>query len=141
MLDLNDTGTRQFEMITGHWAKLAVDTIVVLHFVFVLFVLFGALLLLRWRWLVGLHIPALIWGILVELNGWVCPLTPLENRLRQHAGLDMYHGDFVMHYIMPVLYPENLTRTTQLLFGIVVIIVNIVIYLYVFRCRKRQMRT
>lgn len=124
-------------MVTGQWSKLVVDTIIILHFVFVLFVLFGALLLLRWRRLVWLHIPALIWGVLVELNGWVCPLTPLENRLRADAGLGMYHGDFVMHYIMPVLYPENLTRTTQLLFGITVIIVNIVIYLYVFRFRKR----
>ena len=122
----------------SHWAKLAVDSIVVLHFVFVLFVLFGALLLLRWRKLVWLHIPAVIWGILVELNGWLCPLTPLENRLREYAGLGLYHGDFVMHYVMPVLYPANLTRLTQIVFGIVVIIVNITIYLYLYRIRPRR---
>jgi len=124
--------------MTGQWAKLAADTIVVLHFSFVLFVLFGALLLLKWRWLVWLHIPALIWGILVELNGWLCPLTPLENRLREHAGLGQYHGDFVMHYIMPVLYPADLTRTMQIGFGLTVVIVNLVIYYYVFRNRFRR---
>jgi hypothetical protein len=126
--------------MNSHWAKLAVDSIIVLHFIFVLFVLFGALFLLRWRGLVWLHIPAMIWGILVELNGWVCPLTPLENQLREKAGLGLYHGDFVMHYIMPVLYPANLSRTTQILFGIVVIVVNLVIYVYVFRIRPRRLR-
>jgi len=126
--------------MTGQWAKLAVDTIVVLHFSFVLFVLFGALLLLKWRWLIWLHIPALIWGILVELNGWFCPLTPLENRLREHAGLGQYHGDFVMHYIMPVLYPVSLTRNLQILFGMIVIAVNIFIYVYIFLIRQRKRR-
>jgi hypothetical protein len=121
--------------MTHPWAKLGVDAIVILHFFFVLFVLFGGVLLLKWRKLIWLHIPAVIWGMLVELNGWLCPLTPLENRLRQEAGLGLYHGDFVMHYIMPVLYPANLTRTTQILFGIIVISVNLAIYYYVFRIK------
>lgn len=124
--------------MASNWAKLGVDTIVLLHFIFVLFVLFGAVLLLKWQKLIWLHIPAVIWGIMVELNGWLCPLTPLENRLRQEAGLGLYHGDFVMHYIMPVLYPVNLTRTTQVLFGLIVIIVNLGIYFYVFRIRRRR---
>lgn len=120
------------------WAKFGVDSIIVLHFAFVLFVLFGALLLLKWRKLVWLHVPAVVWGILVELNGWLCPLTPLENYLREAAGLGMYHGDFVMHYIMPVLYPEHLTRAMQIVFGVIVIVVNVSAYLYVFRIRPQR---
>ena len=121
--------------MTGNWEKLGVDAIVIFHFGFVLFVLFGGVLLLKWHKVAWLHIPAVIWGILVELNGWLCPLTPLENQLRQQAGLGMYHGDFVMHYLMPILYPVNLTRTTQVLFGLIVVIVNLAVYFYVFRRR------
>jgi len=124
--------------MTAEWAKLGVDTIIILHFAFVLFVLFGAFLLLKWQKLVWLHVPAVIWGILVELNGWLCPLTPLENYLRDVAGLGMYHGDFVMHYIMPVLYPANLTRTMQFMFGVIVIFVNVAVYIYVFRIKSRH---
>jgi uncharacterized protein with PQ loop repeat len=125
-------------MTTAEWAKLGVDIIIILHFAFVLFVLFGALLLLKWRKLIWLHIPAVAWGMLVELNGWLCPLTPLENHLRALAGLGMYHGDFVMHYIMPVLYPVNLTRTMQVVFGLIVMLVNVAVYLYVFRIKPRR---
>lgn len=124
------------QSMTPSWAKLGVDAIVTLHFIFVVFVLFGGVLLLKWRKVIWLHIPAVIWGMLVELNGWLCPLTPLENRLRQEAGLGLYHGDFVMHYIMPVLYPVNLTRETQILFGIIVAMVNLGIYLYIFRATR-----
>jgi hypothetical protein len=123
--------------MTNEWAKLAVNTIVVLHLGFVVFVLLGALLLLKWPKLIWFHLPALAWGILVELNGWLCPLTPLENHLRAKAGLGMYHGDFVMHYLMPVLYPPNLTRGTQIVFGVIVIAVNLVTYYYVTRRWRR----
>lgn len=119
-------------------AKLAVDTIVVLHLGFVAFVLLGALLLLKWPKLIWLHLSALCWGILVELNGWLCPLTPLENYLREKAGLGMYHGDFVMHYLMPVLYPAGLTRGTQITFGFIVIAVNFATYFYVVRRWRRD---
>lgn len=121
-----------------NWAKVGVDVIVVLHFLFVIFVLLGGLLLLKWKKAAWLHVPAVIWGILVELNGWLCPLTPLENQLRSKAGLGMYDGDFVMHYIMPILYPAELTRSTQILFGTIVIIVNLSIYIYVFRIKPRK---
>lgn len=121
-----------------NWAKLGVDLIIISHLLFVMFVLVGGLLLLKWRKVAWLHLPAVIWGILVELNGWLCPLTPLENHLRRQAGLGMYEGDFVMHYIMPVLYPVDLTRTTQILFGSIVILVNLAIYIYVFVFKPRH---
>lgn len=125
--------------MTAQWAKIGVDTLVILHFAFVLFVLFGAVLLLRWRKLMWLHIPALAWGILVELNGWLCPLTSLENRLREIAGLGMYQGDFVMHYLMPILYPVDLTRSTQLIFGTLLAFINLLAYGYVFRHQIRRL--
>ena len=74
----------------------------------------------------------------MELNGWLCPLTPLENYLREIAGLGLYEGDFVMHYLMPILYPVDLTRTTQIVFGLIVIGVNVALYIYVFRIRPHR---
>jgi hypothetical protein len=119
-----------------NWPAVAADAIVLLHFAFVLFVLFGGVLLIWWRRLVWLHLPAALWGMIIEFNGWICPLTPYENKFRQQAGLEMYDGDFVMRYIMPILYPEDLTRTLQIIFGVIVLLVNTACYLYVFRFRK-----
>ena len=109
------------------------DLVVVLHFAFVLFVVFGGLLVLRWRWVAYLHVPAAIWGVLIELTGWICPLTPLENALRSRAGETGYQGGFVEHYILPALYPSALTRRIQLLLGAVVLLLNLAIYAYVLR--------
>jgi hypothetical protein len=123
--------------MSAAWAKLGVDILIVAHLLFVVFVLAGGLLLLKWRSLAWLHVPAVIWAMLVELNGWLCPLTPLENELRRQAGLGLYQGDFVMHYLMPVLYPVDLTRTLQVAFGIIVVLLNLGVYFYVFKKRPR----
>jgi hypothetical protein len=80
-----------------------------------------------------LHIPAAVWGALIELAGWVCPLTPLEQWLRRRAGGAGYSGGFIEHYILPVLYPSALTRPIQLILGVLVIAANLGIYAYVFR--------
>ncbi|MFL5461724.1 MAG: DUF2784 domain-containing protein [Gemmatimonadales bacterium] len=109
------------------------DLVVVLHFAFVLFVAFGGLLVLRWRRLAYLHLPVALYGALIELVGWVCPLTPLEKRLRQSAGLPGYHGGFVEHYILPILYPAGLTRSVHLVLGMLVIGLNLMIYVVVWR--------
>jgi hypothetical protein len=124
-------------MSTEQWAGYAADAVVLLHFAFVVFVLFGGLLLLRWRKLAWLHLPVALWGILIEFAGWICPLTPLENRLRYQAGLEMYEGDFVMRYIMPILYPQELTRELQIMFGFIVLVLNGVCYYYVFYYKNR----
>lgn len=116
-------------------AHFLADLTVIVHLLFVLFVLFGGLVLLKWRRVVWLHLPAVIWGMFIEFSGWLCPLTPLENTLRERAGLEMYSGDFVMQYIMPVLYPQDLTRGLQILFGTIVLLVNVWVYWYVFRKR------
>jgi hypothetical protein len=112
---------------------LLADLVVLIHLVFVLFVLFGGLLILRWRRLSWVHLPAAAWGALVEFGGWVCPLTPLENHLRELGGDNGYRSDFVAQYLLPTLYPENLTRDAQVLFGAGVLVVNAVVYGYLYR--------
>jgi Protein of Unknown function (DUF2784) len=106
----------------------AADLVVVLHFAFVLFVVLGGLLVLRWPRVMYLHVPAAIWGAVIELTGWICPLTPLENALRASAGQAGYQGGFIEHYILPALYPTALTRNIQLLLGALVLLLNLAIY-------------
>ena len=114
------------------------DLVVTLHFAFVLFVLLGGLLVLRWPWLAVLHLPAAIWGALIEFAGWVCPLTPLEQSLRLQAGEQGYSGSFVEHYLLPVLYPSGLTRNIQLVLGSLVIIINLGVYGYLLRSWRHR---
>ena len=112
--------------------RLMADIVVVIHFVFTIFVLLGGILAIWWRKVVWLHIPAAVWGALIEFAGWICPLTPLENRLRVKGGEAGYLGGFVEKYILPVIYPAGLTREIQIILGILVITVNLVIYWKVF---------
>lgn len=104
------------------------DFVLVVHLAFVLFVVLGGLLVLRWRWVALLHVPAAIWGILLEYAGWICPLTPLENSLRRLGGETEYSGSFIQHYIQPVLYPAGLTRGTQIVLGSLALVVNLIAY-------------
>jgi hypothetical protein len=90
--------------------RTAADIVVAAHVVFVAFVVLGGLLVLRWRRLAWYHVPAAIWGVTIELAGWVCPLTPLEHYLRQLGGASPYQGDFIEQYVLPLLYPADLTR-------------------------------
>ena len=108
--------------------KVFADLIVVVHFTFVLFVIFGGFLVLWSKRMAWLHIPAVIWGILIEFCGWICPLTPLENLLRQKGGALAYRSGFIEHYILPVLYPTILTRRLQITLGFLVLTLNVGIY-------------
>lgn len=112
--------------------RLLADATLVFHLCFVLFVALGGFLALRWRWVAWLHLPAAIWGALIEFMGWVCPLTPLENTLRRLGGEAGYEGGFIDHYIIALIYPEGLTRTAQLAVGLSVLVVNTAIYARVF---------
>jgi hypothetical protein len=90
------------------------ELVVLIHFVFIVWVAIGGLLAIRrWR-LCLLHLPALLWGVLVEWNGWICPLTPIENELRAGRGMPVYHTGFIEHYLIPVIYPDGLTRDLQM---------------------------
>lgn len=124
----------QRKMIYGMLA----DIVVLVHAVFVLFAVFGGFLILRWRRLAWLHIPAVLWAALVEIAGWICPLTPLENLLRRRAGEMTYQSGFIEHYVMPVLYPAALTRELQIALGLAVLLINVSVYTWVWHRRKRR---
>ncbi len=109
-------------------AALAADGVMVVHFGFILFVVLGAALLVRWPRLVWLHVPALAWGLWIELSGGVCPLTPLEVELREAAGQAGWSGGFIERYLTPIIYPEGLTRGTQALVAGILLVVNGVLY-------------
>jgi hypothetical protein len=114
------------------------DLVVGVHALFVAFVMVGGLLALRWSRVVVLHLPAAVWGALIEFKGWICPLTPLENSLRAAAGEAGYRDGFIEHYLLPVLYPGGLTRGVQLVLGSVVIVVNLVVYGFLLARRRRS---
>jgi hypothetical protein len=111
--------------------KIAADFIVLFHFAFILFVIIGGFLVLKWRWIIWLHIPCDIWGALIEFAGWICPLTPWENQLRIAAGNTGYSGGFIEHYILPIIYPSGLTRELQLILGSLVIFINLFAYIII----------
>lgn len=111
---------------------LAIAT-AVLHFAFILFVIGGGLLVLKWPKLMWLHIPAAVWGALIEFAGWWCPLTRWENHFLREAGRAGYDGGFVAHYIFAIIYPAGLTRGIEIAIGVVVLAVNVAVYVRVFR--------
>ena len=119
-----------------HWLA---NLIVLIHLGFVLFVVLGALLVIRWPRLVWIHAPAAIWGALIEFAGWICPLTPLENHFRRLAGEGGYQGGFIDHYVTALIYPSGLSRNFQILLGVMVVLVNVACYwIIVRRVRPRS---
>ncbi|MES2009886.1 MAG: DUF2784 domain-containing protein [Pseudomonadota bacterium] len=114
------------------------DAVVLFHLAFIVFVMLGGLLVLRWPRMAWLHLPAAAWGVVVEWSGWICPLTPLENALRQHAGQPAYGGDFVQHYVLALIYPDGLTREIQMGLGAVVLALNLAVYVALYRRMRRE---
>ncbi|OGT19247.1 MAG: hypothetical protein A2V90_08870 [Gammaproteobacteria bacterium RBG_16_57_12] len=115
------------------------DLVLLAHFTFVLFVLLGGGLVLYHRRILWLHLPAVLWATAVNLAGWVCPLTPLEQALRRAAGEPGYGEGFVAHYIAPLVYPEGLPANAGLILGVAVLVWNILVYLLVIiRVRHRK---
>lgn len=104
------------------------DLIVVVHLAFVLFAVLGGFLVLKWKRLAWIQVPAFLWATLIEFAGWVCPLTPLENWLREKSGGITYRSGFIEHYILPLLYPTMLTRSLQIILGLCVLAANLGIY-------------
>ena len=119
-------------------ARILAELVVLAHLAFVLFALLGGLLTVRWPRAAWLHLPAVGWAAAVELMGWPCPLTPLENELRRAAGQDGYAGGFLEYYLLPILYPAGLTRAIQLVLAAVVVVINVVVYARAWR--RRQVR-
>ena len=120
------------------WYRFAADAVLLTHLAFILFVVVGGLLALRWKRLAFIHIPAALWAGLIELRGWICPLTPLEQGLREAAGGPTYSGGFIEQYLEPVIYPEGLTRGIQIALGVAVIAFNLLIYLLLMMRARRK---
>ncbi len=118
--------------------RMAADALVLVHLSFILFVLLGGLLLLRWPRLIWLHLPAVAWGIVVECLHLGCPLTPWENQLRRMAGQAGYDGGFIEHYLIPLIYPAGLTPQIQIGLGAIVVLLNLVVYAWlIWRWRNK----
>lgn len=111
--------------------SLTADLLLALHLLYIIFVILGGLLILKKRWLIRFHLPAVTWAILIEYNNWLCPLTPWEQKLRLAAGQTGYSGSFVEHYLTPLLYPASLDPSTQTFLGTFVLSVNLIIYSWV----------
>ena len=108
--------------------RLVADSLVLLHLAFIGFVVLGGFLVLKWGRAAILHLPCAIWGMLIEVGGWVCPLTTLEQGFREAAGQAGYSGGFIDHYVMPVIYPTGLTRGMQIALGGLVLATNLCVY-------------
>jgi hypothetical protein len=121
-------------------ARLAADLLVVIHLAFVAFVLLGAWLVPRRPVLAAVHLPAVVWAVLLEWNAWICPLTPWEQALRRVAGDAGYEGGFVEHYLLPVLYPAGLSPATQGTLALVVVAANVLGYGAAWRSLRRARR-
>lgn len=118
--------------------RLLADAVLLLHLGFILFVVLGGFLLRRYPRLVWMHLPAVLWGAFAEISGTICPLTPLENRLRELGGLAGYPGGFIEHYLWPLIYPAALTRELQIGIGLGVVLINLVAYAWWLRARRSR---
>ncbi|THF61125.1 DUF2784 domain-containing protein [Pseudothauera nasutitermitis] len=122
-------------------ARLIADLLLMLHLAFIVFVVCGGLLALRWPRAAWAHLPAAAWGAVVELGGFICPLTPLEDRYRRLAGQAGIDGGFIEHYLLPLIYPAGLTREIQIGLGLFVVVLNLALYLWAWhRYRRRAAR-
>jgi len=120
--------------------ELSAGIILIIHFLFILFVLFGALLFFVAKKMVFIHIPAIIWGSYIELTHSICPLTYLENWFLHKANLTTYSEGFIQNYLVPIVYPMNLTKDLQIFLGIGLIVINIVIYAFIFGKLKKNFK-
>jgi hypothetical protein len=120
--------------------RILADAVLIAHALFIAWVILGGLAGFWKRWLIWLHLPALAWGVLVAGMGWICPLTPLENALRVQAGMQPYSGDFIQHYLAPLIYPPALTRATQALLAGLLVGGNAIVYALLLRRPRADQR-
>jgi hypothetical protein len=113
--------------------RILADLVVLLHLLFIVFVVAGGLLGLQWKRLILLHLPAAAWSAFIEFSGWICPLTPLENHFRGMAGRKGYTGGFIEHHLLPIIYPAGLTHEIQIFLGLLVVILNLAVYAFLLR--------
>jgi hypothetical protein len=119
---------------------LAANAVLLVHLFFICLVMLGGLIVLRKPWFAVVHVPAAVWGALVEAFGWYCPLTDLENALLRRAGEEGYAGGFVERYLLAVIYPDGLTRETQIVLAVLVVLINATVYGLVLNRRLGRKR-
>ncbi|HWO99954.1 MAG TPA: DUF2784 domain-containing protein [Methylococcus sp.] len=119
---------------------LLADLLVLIHFGFILFVLFGGFLVPRFPRLLAFHLGAVAWGVVAELRHWICPLTPWEQWLRARAGQAGYEGDFIERYLVSLIYPSGLTPRIQVLLGLSALTLNLGIYAWIIARHRRRHR-
>lgn len=119
------------------WRILA-DLTLLIHLAFIIFVIVGGYLAIRWPGLAWVHLPAMVWGVAIEFGGWICPLTPLENWLLRAGGLAGYSGGFIERYLLPVIYPTRLTHEVQIYLGAGVLLINLIAYALFYRYRIKD---
>ena len=117
--------------------RILADATLGVHMLYIVFVVLGGLFVVRWGWVAWLHVPAALWGAMVELFGFWCPLTPLENYFRDKAGIGAYERGFIERYLLPLIYPGELTRAMQLVLGVGVVVLNVSVYAWIWRRRRR----
>ena len=118
----------------------AANLTLIVHFAFILFVVFGALLFFVTTKIIFIHLPALVWGSYIELTNSICPLTYLENWFLHKANLTTYSEGFIQNYLMPIVYPASLTKDLQIYLGIALIVINIVFYAFIFNKLKKNFK-
>ncbi len=114
------------------------NAVLLAHFGFVVFVIIGGVAVLRWPRVAWVHLPAVIWAALIEYADWICPLTPLENTLRQAGGEAAYSGGFIDRYIGSIVYPTGLTRPVQVVLGSLLLLLNTFVYWRLLRKKARR---
>jgi len=120
--------------------ELAANLTLIVHFAFILFVIFGALLFFITKKIIFIHIPAFVWGSYIELTNSICPLTYLENWFLNKANLTTYSEGFIQNYIVQIVYPVNLTKDLQIYLGITLIVINIIIYAFIYKVMKKNFK-
>ncbi len=108
--------------------RLAADLVLLIHLGFILFMALGGFLAWRWRWVAWIHVPSAAYGVAISLQGWICPLTPLENDLRRMAGDEGFEGSFIEHYVLQIIYPPGLTPTVQVILATILVVLMVVSY-------------
>lgn len=121
--------------------RLLADLVLVVHLLFIAFVIAGGFAAVRWPRLAWAHVPCFVWGALIEFAGWICPLTPLEVRLRIASGQAGYSGGFIERYLLPIIYPGALNREIQIWLGLSVLALNAVAYAWLLRRLRRRARS
>ena len=122
--------------VTIMWYRIFADILVIVHFGFILYVIGGGLLSIRWRQNITLHVLAASWGVIIEFYSWVCPLTFLENKLRYAASTTGYETSFIEHYLWRLIYPDGLTTRHQIILGLMVLLINCCIYGWIYHHKK-----